>query len=482
MGDIFHPSGGMQHQLRHRYASAPYNNRTQYNDEEDGEFFTGEGYEEGYPDEHGLYTGAGFDDSGCEVPVMTGASALEKAARGVLRNKDPKHDKDRHSAMKVLAYRDLVAAFKWWMKTKKGAGAMGTIPYCNILKAVEEIREKYPADPTKADAIERSAFKVLDSFINDFQEGNQRSVRSFKYASHKLRDLEDIDTKSLKGDALKRFNSEKAAATAIIANLEIVMKEYVDVCKAISDLKIPNFEKGAGMTPKEFKDLLDAYKLVKQSNRKGRNGRGRGAGGGFSAQMARGNQGMIEAGDMHVPTSSQFAEGTRQMLQTGQDFCQCGPHAIPVPVYSGSDVFGREESVPVYSGSDVCRCEEPIPVYVGEDSGRMSAAGNNERVTSFMHAMRNRNGPMMHKGRRGNQNQQSNHHPQSNHHRDNNRPAGRNGGRVVAHVNNRGLHVKLKKGGIRKGRRSGSEFDDQQHGLEYPTSYGMCDGSSGHIF
>jgi hypothetical protein len=28
----------------------------------------------------------------------------------------------------------------------------------------------------------------------------------------------------------------------------------------------------------------------------------------------------------------------------------------------------------------------------------------------------------------------------------------------------------------------GSEFDDQQHDLEYPTSYGMRDGSSGHIF
>jgi hypothetical protein len=236
------------------------------------------------------------------------------------------------------------------------------------------------------------------------------------------------------------------------------------------------------MTPKEFKDLLDAYKIVKQNNRKGRNGRGRGAGGGFNAQMARGNQGMIEDGDMHVPTSSQLGEGTRHMLQTGQGFCQCGPHAIPVPVYSGSDVFGREESVPVYSGSDVCRCEEPIPVYVGADGDLMSVAGNNDRVNSLVHAMRNRNGPMMHKGRRGNQNRQSNHHPQSNHHRDNNRPAGRNGGRVVAHVNNRGLHVKLQNGGIRKGRRSGSEFDDQQHGLEYPTSYGMRDASSGHIF
>ncbi len=121
--------------------------------------------------------------------------------------------------------------------------------------------------------------------------------------------------------------------------------------------------------------------------------------------------------------------------------------------------------------------------YVGTDGGRMSAAGNNERVNSFMHAMQSRGGGPFKKMPRKGQNKGFKAHDKG----------------FKAHVNHSGLHVTLPEAYVNHsgrhvtlpGRRGGkrnrpvrvrSKFDDQQHGLEYPISYGMRDASSGHIF
>jgi len=85
--------------------------------------------------------------------------------------------------------------------------------------------------------------------------------------------------------------------------------------------------------------------------------------------------------------------------QTSGDFCQCGPHAIPVPMYSGAPMGNfcqcgpHAIPVPMYSGApigmgDVCRCKNPVPVPIETGLGLEEA----KRAIGSMHPHTKKNG------------------------------------------------------------------------------------------
>jgi hypothetical protein len=468
MGDIFHPSGGMQYQQRQRYASAPYNNRTQYNEEEDGEFFTGEGYEEVYQDEHGLYTGAGFDNDGCEVPVMTGAKppknkpTLEQVAKAALKRSNGVEDKNSRMCREIVAYSSLCSLARWWLTTPDGYDE--SVNFHNIVSTLQGLSrdEAIAKDAAAKDSVDnhiKETRTLLQDFMNRFPDVKDRTVSHFKKLQASIKNP-SMAEKSMKKAQLEHYTEEKRLVEQNMDDMKDFMNRYFEICKFVDTLKtrVADWDEGVGFLPQDWEVFAKLCKEVQHEKpaAKGNGQRGKGR---RNMRIPFGTGSYKFQGEMmSAPYESRHDAPVFTGSSAPNGFCQCGPHAIPVPMYSGADI---------------CECDDPIPVLTGVKASNMNTNANDRDAMKNLirRAMAARHDSGKHKN-----------HPSGVHHSSGVHRNGKNP-HVQVHIhNNHGRRGGNPKNKNRGSRRMGSEFDDQQHDLEYPISYGMRDASSGHIF
>jgi hypothetical protein len=253
---------------------------------------------------------------------------------------------------------------------------------------------------------------------------------------------------------LEHYTEEILRFEANMKSMKGFVERYFEICKFVDKMKerLAVWDEGKGFLPQDWELFSESIEEVQHEKPAARG----------NGQRGKGRRNMrhpFETGFYRIPrkmNSAPYESRHDAPVFTGSSapngFCQCGPHAIPVPMYSGADI---------------CECDDPIPVLTGVKAGGMGTKTNDKDAMKDLirRAMAARHDSGKHKK-----------HP-SVVHRDGKNP------HVQVHIHNahgqRGCNPKNQN---RRSRRMGSEFDDQQHDLEYPTSYGMCNASSGHIF
>jgi hypothetical protein len=117
-----------------------------------------------------------------------------------------------------------------------------------------------------------------------------------------------------------------------LASLDPFLKAYLDLCGKIdlASTSIHDWKRGAGEIPHRFEHLVEGHEESRHGKKKEHN----------RPIDLRKLKGQFNSGEAPFMMSSAFDdnedESSNFVSMTG-DFCQCGPHAIPVPIHTGSD-------------------------------------------------------------------------------------------------------------------------------------------------